>query len=375
MGSPTSRCSRLRPLKHLTWLAALLTASPLLVAAAPGKTSGCLIEPEQVADVGSPVTGVIETLSVQLGDVVSAGQALVTLRSDVERANAQVAALRSSVDAEARAAQANVELAQQKVIRQRQLLTQGFVSDQALEQAITEAEVARQRHKLALSQQQIYREEQAVARAQVGLRTLRSPIHGVVVERYSNLGERVEDRPVVRIASINPLRVSLMMPMAQFGQIGLGDVMSVKPELPGAQAVRATVQYVDKVVDAASNTFRVRLVLPNPDLRLPGGLRCKADLLSKAAARPPTASPAVSSSVTPRSTHMAPPSAKADQVRSPRMPRQVARTEIARAELQLKTSWTLTRVGTATTPLAPTASAPPGSAPWLTASLTLQTRR
>ena len=31
---------------------------------------------------------------------------------------------------------------------------------------------------------------------------------------------------------------------------------------------------VDHVIDAASGTFRVRLELPNPDNRLPAGLKC-----------------------------------------------------------------------------------------------------
>lgn len=248
------------------------------------KPSGCLIEPEQVADVGSPVTGVIERLPVALGDAVEAGQTLAMLRADVERANAGVAALRSQVDAEVKAAQANVVLARQKVDRARQLLAQDFVSAQAVEQAVAEAEVAVQKLKMAQSQQRIYGQEQAVAQAQLGLRTLRSPIRGVVVERYSNLGERVEDRPVIRVASIDPLRVSLMVPIAQYGQVAVGDTLSIRPELPGLDALRATVQYVDKVVDAASNTFRVRLTLPNPDHRLPGGLRCKADWSSRQAA-------------------------------------------------------------------------------------------
>jgi membrane fusion protein (multidrug efflux system) len=34
------------------------------------------------------------------------------------------------------------------------------------------------------------------------------------------------------------------------------------------------VTVVDKVVDAASGTFGVRLELPNPDLKLPAGLKC-----------------------------------------------------------------------------------------------------
>jgi hypothetical protein len=35
---------------------------------------------------------------------------------------------------------------------------------------------------------------------------------------------------------------------------------------------------VDGLIDGASNTFRVRLALPNADFSLPAGLRCKADL-------------------------------------------------------------------------------------------------
>lgn len=300
-----------------------MSCGPVITLAAPAKTAGCLIEPEQVADVGSPVTGIIESLPVALGDVVVAGQSLAVLRSDVERANAQVANLRSRVDADMKAAQATWTLARQKVTRTRQLLAQQFVSPQAVEQAEAEAEVARQKHQLARSQQQIYQQEQAVAQAQLGLRTLRSPIAGVVVERYNNVGERVEERPVLRVASIDPLRVSLMMPMAQYGQIKVGDTMSIRPEMAGMSAVNAKVQYVDKVVDAASNTFRIRLSLPNPDHRLPGGLRCKADPMVK-------------------STHQPTPPNASAQVQAVRWSGSAAQPQHQTQGLQLKPSLTLT---------------------------------
>ena len=53
--------------------------------------------------------------------------------------------------------------------------------------------------------------------AQLALRTVRSPLSGVVVERYVNLGERVEERPLMRVAVIDPLRVELMVPTAMYG--------------------------------------------------------------------------------------------------------------------------------------------------------------
>lgn len=239
---------------------------------------GCLIEPDQVAEVGSQVVGVVERIEVERGANVVAGQPLLRLRADVERANAGAAQTRARIDADVRAAQANLTLAEQKTRRAESLVEQGFVSAQAAELARGEAEVARQKLRQVRGQQSISREETRVAEAQLALRTVRSPFTGVVVERYVNLGERVEERPLMRVAVINPLRVELMVPTSMYGSLSVGDKVSIRPELPGAAQVVATVRHVDQVLDAASNSFRVRLTLPNPELQLPAGLRCKADL-------------------------------------------------------------------------------------------------
>ena len=245
-------------------------------AAAAGKPSGCMIAPDRVADVGSQVTGLVERLAVERGERVSAGQTLATLRADVERANVGVAATRARIDADVLAAQASMVLARQKAGRAQQLQAENFVSDQAVEQARGELDLAIQKLAQSRSQQRVWAEERRVADAQLALRTVRSPFDGVVVERFVNLGERVEEKPLLRVAAINPLRVELMVPTAQYGAIKVGDQVTVRPELPGVEAMTATVRDVDRVLDAASNSFRVRLSLPNPGNRLPAGLRCKA---------------------------------------------------------------------------------------------------
>lgn len=262
------------------------------------KAVGCLIEPDRVADVGSQVVGLVERLHVQRGDTVKRGQNLVTLRAEVERANVGVADTRSKVDADVLAARASLELAEQKVRRAENLVAQQFVSVQAVDQARGEAEVARQKLSQVASQRQIWVQERHLAEAQLALRTVRSPFAGVVVERYINPGERVEERPMLRIAVINPLRVELLVPTSLYGSLSKGDQIAVLPELPGAESVTATVREVDRVLDAASNSFRVRLSLPNPGNKLPAGLRCKADVPGAdvapagPAAAPPPAAPA-----------------------------------------------------------------------------------
>jgi RND family efflux transporter MFP subunit len=241
-----------------------------------------------VANVGSQVIGLVERLGAERGDNVSAGQPLVILRADVERANAGAADTRARVEADVMAARTSLELAEQKMQRAQALRDEKFVSAQAVEQSQAELELARQKLSQSLSQKRIWLDERRVAEAQLALRTVRSPFDGVVVERHINLGERVEEKPLMRVAVIDPLRVELMVPTTQYGAVGVGDRVTIRPELPGVEPVTATVSGIDRVLDAASNTFRVRLTLPNPNNRLPAGLRCKADLPTTATATPAT---------------------------------------------------------------------------------------
>jgi multidrug efflux pump subunit AcrA (membrane-fusion protein) len=130
-----------------------------------------------------------------------------------------------------------------------------------------------------------------MAAAQLQQRTIRSPMDGVVAERFMSAGERVDDKPLLRIARIDPLRVQLVVPTSLYGQVQPDAAVSVVPDLPGSAALTARVTMVDKVIDPASNTFRVQLALPNPDHSLPAGLRCKADFGPLAAARNAAATP------------------------------------------------------------------------------------
>jgi RND family efflux transporter MFP subunit len=224
-----------------------------------------------------------------------AGQALATLRADVERQSVAVALSRAHASGEFKAAEANAELARQKLLRARDLADQKFISNQALEQARAEATVAENRLAQASEQRGILAREHDLAQAQLGLRTIRSPISGVIVERYLSAGERVEEKAIYRVAVVNPLRVEVVLPSTFYSAVQRGMTVTVTPDFPGAAPRLARVTLVDGLIDGASNTFRVRLELPNADFSLPAGLRCKADLgnamppAPKAPAMPPAA--------------------------------------------------------------------------------------
>lgn len=266
----------------MNWIrGSLLALAMPLAQAAPGGAPvplGCLIEPFSVSDVGSPVVGVIERVHVERGDRVVAGQPLASLRADVEKMSVSVAHGRAEGQGELRAAEANAELARQKLARAQDLANKQFISSQALEQAKAEALVAENRLTQAREQRDIYAREHELARAQLGLRTIRSPSSGVVADRYLNAGERVEEKPMFRIAVVDPLRVEVVLPAALFPAVRKGMAMRITPDFPGAQPRLARVAVVDGLIEGASNTFRARLALPNSDGALPAGLRCKAEL-------------------------------------------------------------------------------------------------
>jgi RND family efflux transporter MFP subunit len=264
---------------------ALLAAVPAVRA----DSLGCLIAPSRVINVGAPVTGVLAAVKVERGDRVAKGQLLATLRADLERAQVDLAGSRARADADLLAAQKSWDFARRKLERNEDLFRKEFVSAQLVEQSRTEAELARARLRQAEEQSRHSGKELGVANAQLRLRSVKSPIDGVVLERYLAEGERVEDRPILRVATLDPLHVEVVMPSTVYGQVHLGQEAQVQAELAGLAPLGGRVILVDQVIDPASNTFRARLELPNPEGRVPAGLRCKA---SFTAVVPAVAAPA-----------------------------------------------------------------------------------
>jgi RND family efflux transporter MFP subunit len=239
---------------------------------------GCLVEPSIVVDVSSPVSGLLDKVNVERGDRVNQGQTVATLESRVERASVELALARLKNDAEIRSAESNQDFARKKHERNETLHRDGVVSAQVREQAETESILAQERLKQTREQHAVTAQEVQLARSQLSLKTISSPISGLVVERFLSSGERADDKPILRIAQVNPLRVEAILPAAMYGKVKQGMTAKVQPELPDEPARQALVTLVDKVIDPASNTFRVRLELPNQDYSLPSGVRCKINI-------------------------------------------------------------------------------------------------
>jgi len=259
--------------------AGLLMVLAVEVGAAGDVTFDCVIQPTEVVELSSSVSGIIGTIDVDRSDPVDKDQVVATLQSDVEQAQVDLSKQRAAFDGEIESKRASLAFAKRKQQRTQKLFNKKAVPFHVLDEAKTDAVLAATELRNAEQNKRMAELELARAEATLALRTVRSPVSGVVVERLKSPGEFVEDKPILRIAQLDPLRVEVIVPVGRFGTISTGMRAEVTPELTKKRTYLAEVSIVDKVVDAASGTFGVRLELPNPGNYIPGGLRCSLTFL------------------------------------------------------------------------------------------------
>jgi RND family efflux transporter MFP subunit len=236
----------------------------------------CVIEPQQTIKLASPVAGVIGSVEVDRGDFVKKHQIVARIEDSVEEANLALVHAKADNDADVKAKQASAEFLEHKYERLAQLVRKEVVSAQDTEEAFANAQAAQENAREAAIEQHIAQLEEKQAEAILEQRRIQSPIDGVVVEILLHMGEyRNDQSPIMTLAEVDPLRVEVFVPTTYYGQIAVGGDGEVEPESPIGGIYHARVDVVDRVLDAASGTFGVRLVLPNSDHRLPGGLKCK----------------------------------------------------------------------------------------------------
>jgi RND family efflux transporter MFP subunit len=244
-------------------------------AAGSAQTLDCLVNPYLVVAVSFSTDGVLDAVAVDRGDLVREGQVLATLDSSVEKATVALAAARAHVESALKSNQVRLDFGVRKFARTDEMYQKSLVPLKELDEAETQKVLAELGILEAKENRQIAELELERARAALGQRTLKSPVTGVVTERLLSPGEFVRGNPIVKLAQLNPLRVEVIAPVALLGKLTPGMTAEVVPEAPIGGAYTAKVTVVDRVVDAASGTFGVRLEVPNPSYRLPAGLKRK----------------------------------------------------------------------------------------------------
>lgn len=236
---------------------------------------------QSVAQVGSEITGVVAERYVREGDSVQAGQLLLRLQDDEQRARLAEAeaALRQLTDSlrpqaeaalrEARHnhAQALREYQRREALRQRQLLSleqleQARRIERSLRVALERAELAAAALAPGGSEQQVLEQRLQAARANLAKTRIHAQVAGTVQNRAVEPGDLVQPgRTLLQIARADSREIILPLDEKNIAALALGQPAQVAADAYPEQWLAARVSFIAPNVDSSRGTLDVHLEL------------------------------------------------------------------------------------------------------------------
>ncbi len=232
--------------------------------------------PSETVDLASSEKGTIEALTVEEGDRVKKGQVVCRLESSVEQAALRVSEAQAKSDIDVKVAETRHELADIQLKKVRDLEEKQVAAPMEVDEARINEKYARSLidkaiHDKGVAGFQFARDQKVIDR-----RTIKSPLDGYVAKRIKSVGELVDgvdDTTICQIVKLDPLHVLVAAPADTYEKIRRGDPARLDAEqLPGGVA-RAKVILVDRLVEAESQTYTIKLELANPDRTIPAGIK------------------------------------------------------------------------------------------------------
>ena len=218
------------------------------------------VEAVNQATVSAQTSGRIAELPFDVNDYVDAGD-IVMRFTDTEQKAALARAEAALQEAEARLAEAN-----QAFERFSAMIENNSISQAQFDQSRANRDAARARLAAARSGVE-------TAQEQLEYTVVRAPYAGIVAKRHVELGELVSPgQPLISGLSLQQLRVNIDVPQSMFHAVRtIGKAFAYI----GDDRIAAESLTFFPVADAAANTFRVRVNLPDGAATLYPGMFIK----------------------------------------------------------------------------------------------------
>lgn len=209
--------------------------------------------------LSATVAGQVQSVLVDLGDQVSAGDPVIEL----DRALAQ----RALASLQAQQEQAEVEVAEaQRLAREgRAVGPSGGLSESVIATREAAARVAAAA--LAARKQQVAQQAEILRR-----HTVTAPYDAVVVARQIEAGEwAATGTPLVELLDQSRLQLDVLLPQQHAARVAIDQTVVVRPDALPDTALDGIIRAVVPAADAASRALRVRIdVTPGTAQVLPG---------------------------------------------------------------------------------------------------------
>lgn len=250
------------------------------------------IEPETEVKISSETSGEIQFLGVKEGDTVRAGQLLVRIKPDIlETQLEQFKAAANAAKIEIQIAKAELERAENELIRTTDLFKNEFASKQEFELAKTNYDKANSAYSVALA-----RYEQALATLRQAEKTasrtvITSPINGIVTSLSIQKGEKVvgtaqmAGTEMMRISDLNIMNAIVEVDENDVVLVKVGDTAKVEIDAFNDKSFKGIVTEVGhSAIIAQQGTqdqvinFKVKIRLLDREEKLRPGMSCNVEI-------------------------------------------------------------------------------------------------
>lgn len=225
------------------------------------------------SDVASSETGVIREILVVEGDYVKAGQPLVRLDDEAFRLQVESARHDATNRTEIDAVAKRIAIQEQALVKLKALLASGNARPSEVEREAMELEALKSSHLQKIHDLKSREIQFAKAKAQLEKRTITAPFDGQVAKIHRRVGEFVSPNTpeVATIVDASRLVAEFQIPVPEVPQYEKGLSLPLRI---GSKKIYATVDSIGILVDRASQTVTVKVVIENQDRRLRTGTDC-----------------------------------------------------------------------------------------------------
>jgi membrane fusion protein, multidrug efflux system len=210
------------------------------------------LAPNEIVEVKAETEGIIEEINFKEGQRVEQGQLLVKL--DASKLAAALAE-----------AEANFNLSKANHDRARQLLRDKLISQAEFEQVAAQFEA---------NQASIELKRRLLKDARIF-----APFGGIVGARQISPGQVISRTTTLTwLVDLDPVKVEVKVPERYLRQLKVGQPLEFTVAAFPAEKFRGDVYFISPQIEEGTRTALVKARIPNPDMKLRGGMFASLDL-------------------------------------------------------------------------------------------------
>ena len=242
------------------------------------------LSPKFGADVKSEFVGIVTEIYVNEWVRVKKGTPLAKIDTRemeivLQKSRAAVEMAKSNLlQAEVAGNRANREY--ERLLKLKEF---GLVTQQNLEDGLTEKEASAARIGAAKAQLKAVEEDSQQIEMRLSKTVIRSPLEGVVSSRNINVGDLVGEmgsKPMFRIINTRILDLTVTVPSGVMGTVHVGQPLTFSTDAMPGKSFTGKVMFINPVVNELDRSVKVTAEVDNVSEQLKGGLFIKGQIIT-----------------------------------------------------------------------------------------------